>query len=72
MLAGVGLSWDNESSAANAAILGSMGLIVVSSIWDMATASRSARKYNEKKRLSISPTYDYENKTKGLQLAFSF
>lgn len=72
----VALSWnDGDSGAAIAGALASTFLILGSSIYDIATAPKSARQFNDRhgyRQISLSPTFNPKNSTPGLQLSMSF
>lgn len=56
-------------------LAGTMLVVEISSIIDVAAADNSARDYNEKHgltQISLSPTYDHKSKTPGFQMSMNF
>lgn len=74
MIAGAAASSDSgfgPSGGTVGALLIGMGVIGISCIYDITTASRSAEEYNRKHglaRVSVKPTYNFADNTAGLQL----
>jgi len=64
-----------DDGTALAAFVVGLGLWFGSSIYDTATAARSAREYNRKHGfggLSMAPTYDLSKKQAGIKLSMQF
>ena len=64
----------DDGTALTAFVVG-MGLWFGSSIYDIATAAKSAREYNSKhglSSLSMSPTFDLSKKQAGIKLSMQF
>lgn len=71
----IGLTWDSGNEPGldigEVAGYGSLALIAGSTLYDIATAARSAENYNQKhglQSLSLKPTFDPSSGTTGLQL----
>lgn len=75
-LAAVAASWDNsDSSGVGGLAVVSSVLYLASSIYDMATADNSAKKYNERleaSRVSVLPTWAPEDDAVGVRVALGF
>lgn len=69
-------SWDNpDASGAGALAIGSMAIYLGSSIYDIATAGDSAKRYNERvaaSKVSLGPIWQPRDEAVGMQVAVRF